>query len=176
MESSEKKKKIIIAVVVLIILIIIVIAVVAKKDKKTTTKSDSLDKTELVNYRFLSSGNTWTYIVVDKNLESKMDFNGYSSFVTEPIIVSLKPTSVNSKQITAYANFLNKTGGYFVGDGTVPSGSVITAKFYTSPGAGYKSIIANVNGGVFLCTKTAGNFATTCVKYGTNPLYFDRMG
>ena len=129
----------------------------------------------LNNYRIQIGSDKWSYVVIDDKLLPTIPLHGYELALYGKILVDSKPTFATSKKITIYANTVERTGGYFIGDGNVPNGSVVTATFYTSY-EGKGSILSHINNGVLLCTQYGGPLADRCVKHGTDLLKFLRLG
>ena len=187
-EDGGNSTMIIIVVIVSFIIVLLIIAfylysaedakeseIVYSTYNKTYNVLQTKDTATLSNYRInLGSPGSWSYVVIDDALAPDIPLNGYQP--TGGMLVDVKPTSASSKRVTIYANTLAKTGGYFVGDGAVPNGSVVTASFYTSVMGNSESILANVNNGVLFCTNTKGPNAETCIKHGTNLFKFLRKG
>lgn len=185
-QESSVGKKIGIAIGVIILLIVIVIAVlyfvkqnknkqisqiiVAKKDEPKDTK------TKLLMYRFNLTPGTghWNYIYIDDRILDKIKLNGYTHVDNGGIIVNTQPTTEFSKKVTIYADTSKKTGGYFIGEGTVPSGSTITGIFYTYDGEGINTTLADFNNSVMFCNSDEFYNARLCNEYGTNPFKFVR--
>ena len=106
----------------------------------------------------------WNFLYLDERLLDTTELNGYVD-TKGRLEINLYPTSEFSKKITLYANTVDKTGGYIVGeDASVPTGSVVTAVFYTVDG-GKKYIIANANGSVRICSYSDGYGLRACTQY-----------
>ena len=120
---------------------------------------------EQFRYNLTPGTGHWNYLYIDNRILDKIELNGYTTTGVK-ILINVHPVSEFSEKVTLYANTANKTGGYIIGDGEIPSGSIPTAVFYTKDG-GRKHMLVDFNGSINICDTVAG-FASRQCTGGTN--------